>query len=131
MCSSEFDWIERVMGLDAGSDQRAEGEPENDSEKDVTGSHGGGSGLMRAPWGARLTLDDEFGVALAFHVCSDTGQFDLGTVCHSRANERRHGSGECADVHQACSVPLLELVHFTLFRFGHAVDSWLVADKLV
>jgi hypothetical protein len=36
------------MGLDAGSNQRADGKPESDSEQVVNGTganHGGGSGL--------------------------------------------------------------------------------------
>ena len=104
-------------GLDAGSDQRAEGEPESDSEEVVngTGAHGKGSDDGRARRLAGLTLDDEFGVTLAVHVGSDTGQLDLGAVCHGRANECRHGASECADVHQACRMPLLEFADFALF----------------
>jgi len=38
--------LQCVMGLDTESDQRADGEPESDSEKNVTNAgHGGGSGL--------------------------------------------------------------------------------------
>jgi hypothetical protein len=167
------------MGLDAESDQRADGEPESDSEEVVngTGAHGECSGLNvakvigihtdsakerreganvdapvvravcacvdraglafraieevvredarvnhgkgsddgRIRRSAGLTLDDEFGVALAVHVCSDTGELNLGAVCHGCANECRHGAGEGADVNQAGLMPLLQLADFTLF----------------
>ena len=62
-----------------------------------------------------LVLDDEFWMALAFHIGCDTGDLDLGAVGHSCANQGRHGAGEGVDVNQAGLVPLLELGDFTLF----------------
>ena len=47
---------------------------------------------------AGLTLDDELGMTLAVHVSCDTGELNLGAVCHGCANECRHGAGECADI---------------------------------
>ena len=91
-----FRAIEEVMGEDSRVD------------------HGKGSNDGRIRRSAGLTSDDEFGVALAFHVCSDAGELDLGSVRHCSANECRHGAGECAGIDKACSVPLLEIVDFPL-----------------
>ena len=105
------------MLSDTESDQRADGKPESDSEQVVngTGAHSGGSDDGRIRRSAGLTLDDEFRVTLAFHVCGDTGELHLGSVRHGRANECRHGACERADINQAGLMPLLELGDFTLF----------------
>ena len=83
--------------------------------EDARVDHGKGSDDGRARRLAGLVLDDEVVVLVTLHICSDTGELNLGAVRHGCANECRHGAGEGADVHQAGLMPLLELADFTLF----------------
>ncbi len=66
--------------------------------EDARMNHGKGSDDGRARRLAGLMSDDELGMALAFHVGCDTGELNLGTVCHGRANECRHGACERAHI---------------------------------
>lgn len=51
-------------------------------------THGERSGLMRAPWGARLTLGNEFRVSVDTQLASDSAQLGNVTLAHSAANAR-------------------------------------------
>jgi hypothetical protein len=94
--------------------------------EDARVQHGKGSDDGRIRRSAGLVLNDELRVALALHVCSDTGKLHLGAIGHCCANQGRHGAGECADVNQAGLVPLLELGDFTLFGLGHGLVSFVL-----